>query len=180
MLSELVHYKHLNISARVITFITITQHAFVLYAFMHSKSIFLCACVITRVAFKCPFLQLFVISIKVRSQSILFGTHVLALVTIYHLFCLYIRLFFKVPVPVHYQSIDVVTYLFTLVALELVIFLVFWWNFTISEHMSLTIFLLILLQAEGFIWPYIPPLVLIRIQNKVHENMILLNEKHCL
>jgi hypothetical protein len=125
MLSELVHYKHLNISARVITFVTITQHAFVLYAFMHYKSIFLCSCVITQVAFKCPFLQLFVISIKVRSQSILFGTHVLALVTIYHLFCLYIRLFFKVPVPVHYQSIDFVTYLFTLVALELVIFLVF-------------------------------------------------------
>ena len=102
MLFELVHYKHLNISARVITFVTITQHDFVLYAFTHYKSIFLCSCVITQVTFKCPFLQLFVISIKVRSQSILFGTHVLALVTIYHLFCLlFIYLFIWYEVYVY-------------------------------------------------------------------------------
>ena len=47
MLSELVHYRHLVFSARVITFVTITQLGFMLHAFMHSKSIFLGACVIT-------------------------------------------------------------------------------------------------------------------------------------
>ena len=47
ILSELVHYKHLVLSARVITFVTITQLGFILYAFMHSKGIFLGACVIT-------------------------------------------------------------------------------------------------------------------------------------
>ena len=46
MLSELVHYKHLVLSARVITFVTITQLGFMLHAFMHSKSIFLGACVV--------------------------------------------------------------------------------------------------------------------------------------
>ena len=47
MLSELVHYKHLALSARVITIDKITLLAFVLHAFMHHKSIFLSACVIT-------------------------------------------------------------------------------------------------------------------------------------
>ena len=47
MLSELVHYRHLDFGARVITFVTITQLGFMLHAFMHSKSIFLGACVIT-------------------------------------------------------------------------------------------------------------------------------------
>ena len=47
MLSELVHYKHLVLGARLITFVTITQLCFMLHAFVHSKSIFLGACVIT-------------------------------------------------------------------------------------------------------------------------------------
>ena len=47
MLSELVHYKQPILSARVITFVTITQLVLMLHAFMHSKSIFLGACVIT-------------------------------------------------------------------------------------------------------------------------------------
>ena len=47
MLSELVHYKHLVLCERKITFVTITQLGFMLHAFMHSKSIFLGACVIT-------------------------------------------------------------------------------------------------------------------------------------
>ena len=47
MLSELMHYKHLVLSARVITFDKITLLACVLNAFMHYKSIFLSACVIT-------------------------------------------------------------------------------------------------------------------------------------
>ena len=46
MLSEPVHYRHLVFSASVITFVT-TQLGFMLHAFMHSKSIFLGACVIT-------------------------------------------------------------------------------------------------------------------------------------
>ena len=49
---------------------------------MHYENIFLSACVITWVAFQRCFLQLFVISIEVRSQSILFDTYVLASVTI--------------------------------------------------------------------------------------------------
>ena len=81
ILSELVHYKHLVLSARVITFVTITQLGFILYAFMHSKGIFLGACVITWVAFQCHFLRLLVISIEVCSQSTLFGTYILASVT---------------------------------------------------------------------------------------------------
>ena len=40
MLSELVDYKHLVLSARVNTFITIIQPSFILQAFMHSKSKF--------------------------------------------------------------------------------------------------------------------------------------------
>jgi hypothetical protein len=44
---KLVYYRHLILNARVITFVTITQLAFMLQAFMHSKSIFLGACVIT-------------------------------------------------------------------------------------------------------------------------------------
>ena len=47
MLSELVHYKHQVLTARVITFDKITLLAFVLHAFMHYMSIFLSACVIT-------------------------------------------------------------------------------------------------------------------------------------
>ena len=47
MLSELVHYKHLVLSARVITFAKIIQLGFMLHAIMHSKSIFLGECVIT-------------------------------------------------------------------------------------------------------------------------------------
>ena len=47
MLSELVHYNHLVLSARVSKFVTITQLCFMLHAFVHSKSIFLGACVIT-------------------------------------------------------------------------------------------------------------------------------------
>ena len=81
MLSELAHYRHLVFSARVITFVTITQLGFMLHAFVHYKSIFLGACAITWVAFQHPFLQLFVISIEVRSQSTLFGTYILASVT---------------------------------------------------------------------------------------------------
>ena len=44
MLSELVHYRHHVLSARVITFVTLTQLGFMLHAFMHSRSIFLGAC----------------------------------------------------------------------------------------------------------------------------------------
>ena len=40
MLSELVDYKHLVLSARVNTFITIIQPGFMLHTFMHSKSKF--------------------------------------------------------------------------------------------------------------------------------------------
>ena len=47
MLSELVHYRHLVFSARVITFVTFTQLGFVLHTFMNFKRIFLGACVIT-------------------------------------------------------------------------------------------------------------------------------------
>ena len=47
MLSELMHYKHLALSARVITFDKITLLAFVLHPFMHYKSTFVSACVIT-------------------------------------------------------------------------------------------------------------------------------------
>ena len=47
MLSQLVHYRHIVLSARVITLVTITQLCFMPYALMHSKSIFLGACVIT-------------------------------------------------------------------------------------------------------------------------------------
>ena len=74
MLSELLHYRHLVLSARVITFVTITQLDFMLHAFMHSKSIFLGACVITWVTFQRCFLQLFMIYIEVRSKSTL--THI--------------------------------------------------------------------------------------------------------
>ena len=81
MLSELVHYRHLVFSARVITFVTITQLGLVLHTFMHFKRIFLGAWVITWVPFQCPFLQLFVSSIEVRSQSTLFGTYIVASVT---------------------------------------------------------------------------------------------------
>ena len=38
-------------------------------------------------------------------------------------FSLDVRLFFMVPVPVNSQSIPVITFLFTLIALELLIFL---------------------------------------------------------
>ena len=62
MLSELMHYKHLVLSATVITFEKKNSLlAFVLYAFIHSKSIFLSACVITWVTFQRCFLQLCVI-----------------------------------------------------------------------------------------------------------------------
>ena len=47
MLSELVHHKHFILSARVITFVTITQLGFMLHVCMHSKSIFLGECVST-------------------------------------------------------------------------------------------------------------------------------------
>ena len=47
MLFEPVRYKHLVLSERVTTFVTITQLGFMFYAFMHSKSIILGACVIT-------------------------------------------------------------------------------------------------------------------------------------
>ena len=47
MLSELVHCKHLVLCARKITFVTIIQLCFMLHPFVHSKSIFLGACVIT-------------------------------------------------------------------------------------------------------------------------------------
>ena len=81
MLSELLHYRHLVLSSRVITFVTITQPGFMLYTFMHSKSIFLSAFFITWVAFQRRFLQLFVIYNEVRSQSTIFGTYILAWVT---------------------------------------------------------------------------------------------------
>ena len=42
ILSEFVHYRHLVLSVRVFTFVTITQFGFMLHGFMHSKSIFLC------------------------------------------------------------------------------------------------------------------------------------------
>ena len=58
MLDELVHYKHLVLSAREIIFITIPHLGFMLQTFMHPKSIFLGTCVITRVTFKRCFLQL--------------------------------------------------------------------------------------------------------------------------
>ena len=45
MLSEL--YRHLILSARVFTIVTITRFGFMLHAFIHSKSIFLGGCVIT-------------------------------------------------------------------------------------------------------------------------------------
>ena len=51
------------------------------HALMHSKSIFLGACIITKVAFQHHFLQLFVIYIEVRSQSTHFGKFILASVT---------------------------------------------------------------------------------------------------
>ena len=73
LFSELVHYRHLALSARVIGFVTITQGGFMRHAFMHSKSIFDGACVITIIVFQRRFLQLFVIFIKV-SQDTLFGT----------------------------------------------------------------------------------------------------------
>ena len=81
LLSEFVHYRHLFLSARVIRFVTITQVGFMCHIFMHSKSIFVGACVITWVVFKHRFLQIFVISIEVLSQSTLFGTYRLASVT---------------------------------------------------------------------------------------------------
>ena len=63
MLSELMHYKHLVLSAKVITFEKNSLLAFVLHAYIHSKRIFLSACVITWVTFQRRFLQLCVISI---------------------------------------------------------------------------------------------------------------------
>ena len=77
MFSELVHYRHLVLSARVITFVTITQLRFMLHVFMHSKSIFLGTCVMTWVTFQHHSLQLFVIYIEVRSQSTLFSNYIL-------------------------------------------------------------------------------------------------------
>ena len=77
ILSELVQYRHLVLSARVFTFVTITQFGFMLHAFRHSKSIFLGGCVNSWVAYQHRFLQLFGIYIKVFSQSTLFGTYIL-------------------------------------------------------------------------------------------------------
>jgi hypothetical protein len=48
------------------------------HALMHTKSIFLGACIITKVAFQRHVLQLFVIYIGVRSQSTNFGKYILA------------------------------------------------------------------------------------------------------
>ena len=48
MLSQLVHYRHLILSARVITLVINTQLCFMPYALMHSKSIFLGACFIIK------------------------------------------------------------------------------------------------------------------------------------
>ena len=67
MLYELVHYKHLVLSARAIIFITIPHLGFMLQTFMHSKSIFLGTCVITRVAFQRCFLQLLYETDKVET-----------------------------------------------------------------------------------------------------------------
>ena len=47
LISELVHYRHLVLGARVIRFVTITQVGFLCHIFMHSKSTFVGACVIT-------------------------------------------------------------------------------------------------------------------------------------
>ena len=70
MLYELVHYSHLVLSAIVITFVTIIQLGFILHAFIHSESTFLCTCVITflyqyfkkmifgQMAFACTFADL--------------------------------------------------------------------------------------------------------------------------
>ena len=77
LLSEFVHYRHLVLSA-------ITQIGFMRHAFIHSKSSFDGACVITWVLFQRNFLQLFVISIEVLSQITPFGTYRLTSVT-FHL-----------------------------------------------------------------------------------------------
>ena len=81
MLSELMHYKHHILSAKITTFVTITKLGLMVCAFMHSTSIFLGACIIPWVAFQFRFLQLFMISIKVHSQITLLGTYILAWVT---------------------------------------------------------------------------------------------------
>ena len=81
MLSKLRHYRHLIPNARVFTFVTINQVGFMLHAFMHFKSIFHAGCVITLVANQHCFLQLFGISIEVRSQRNLFDTYILVSVT---------------------------------------------------------------------------------------------------
>ena len=47
MLSELMNSKHLVLSVKIFTLDKITLLVFLLHAFMHSKNIFLTACVIT-------------------------------------------------------------------------------------------------------------------------------------
>ena len=108
MLSELVNYRHLFFSAWVITFVTITQLSFMFHTFMHSKSIFLGAFVITWDAFQRPFLRLFVISIEVHTcishVSSVFG--------------------FTSVSSLRFLCISFRTFIFTLIALELLIFLI--------------------------------------------------------
>ena len=75
MLSEFMYYKHFALSARVITFDKL----------FYLRLCFTPLCII-RVSFlvlsKHCFLQLFVTSVEVHSQSILFDTYILASVTI--------------------------------------------------------------------------------------------------
>ena len=105
---------------------------------MHSKSIFLGVCVITWVAFQCCFLQLFVISIEVRSQSTLLGTDILASVT------------FLLSLVLH-QSLLCGSYVFLSDHLNSHSshwtswsFIFFWWTFMFSEHRYLQIYIFII------------------------------------
>ena len=135
MLSELVHYRHLVFSARVITFVIITQLGFVLHTFMHFKRIFLGACVITWVAFQRHFFQLFLIYIEVRSQSTIFGIYILASVTFLLSLVLRQSLLYGSCVSLleHCYSHSWHCNSWSLIF--------FWWTFMFAEHMYLQIYL---------------------------------------
>ena len=135
LLSELVHYRHLVLSARVVRFVTITQVGFMRHTFRHSKSILVGACVITWVVFQRCFLQLFVISIKVLSQSTLFGTYRLASVTF--LLSLVLRQSLLCG-----SSVYLLEHLYSHSShwnSQYICF--FWWTFMFSEHMYNQIYL---------------------------------------
>ena len=105
LLSEFVHYRQLVLSA-------ITQIGFMRHAFIHSKSSFVGACVITWVLFQRNFLQLFVISIEVLSQITPFGKYRLTSVFSFtSVSCLW------------FLFISFRTFIFTLITLELLILL---------------------------------------------------------